>query len=71
MESTECRRRLELDPWDESIAGSEVYAMISLAETLAAWVIAVWNMITMSILHTIPGELLMIVLRRLKRPFMM
>ena len=71
MEYTKYRRRLELDPWDESIAVTEVCAMTSLAELGSAWVIAVWNMITIIIPHTMPGELLMKVLKRLNRPLRM
>ena len=62
---------LKLDPRDGSVAGIEVWAGTSLVEIVAAWVSASWNIITIKIPHIIPGELLMMVLRRLNSPLRM
>ena len=57
MVSIEYRRRLELGSWEESIAVSDVCALTSLLELESTWDIAVWNMSTKIILHSMPGEL--------------
>ena len=70
MASTEYRMKEELGPWEDSIVVREVWVLTSFVELGAAWDIAVWNAKTKHIPHKMPGELLKMVVMRLKKPVM-